>query len=246
MGTTNQYRNGANRPESSSRPVHTRQAFTLIEVLVVVAIIALLIGILAPSLKGARGHARRVACLSNLHSIHLASVAYANNFGDHFPDFDTLGNYGYRRAPGLKSGTGPMALPEKYGLQAILEKTKNIAAKNSVWLCPDAAEWLVPYRNTYAFSTAPIIQQKSWSSLMTRNSSGKSLWQTWWVWDNYNQIPGDAGSRGPFGPGYTLAVTDQRVNYPHSYSALPGQAITMSVNVSYLDGHAAPHYKQQQ
>lgn len=53
------------------------RAFTLIELLVVVAIVALLIGILLPSLGMARETARRVVCASNQRQIVLAATLYA-------------------------------------------------------------------------------------------------------------------------------------------------------------------------
>ena len=60
-------------------------AFTLIELLVVVAIIALLIAVLLPSLAQARERAKRSACLSNLHQTHLAFVLYAQDNNDQVP-----------------------------------------------------------------------------------------------------------------------------------------------------------------
>ena len=59
-----------------------KYAFTLIELLVVVAIIALLISILLPTLSRAKEQARIAKCLSNLRSIAQASNSYVMDKGD--------------------------------------------------------------------------------------------------------------------------------------------------------------------
>jgi prepilin-type N-terminal cleavage/methylation domain-containing protein/prepilin-type processing-associated H-X9-DG protein len=60
------------------RQTHTRRAFTLIEVLVVVAIIALLVAILLPSLASAKRQSKIVVCQTNLHQLGLGIASYAN------------------------------------------------------------------------------------------------------------------------------------------------------------------------
>ncbi len=61
----------------SARTVRRMRAFTLIELLVVVAIIALLISILLPTLASAREQGKRTKCLSNLGGIARGANAYA-------------------------------------------------------------------------------------------------------------------------------------------------------------------------
>ncbi len=57
-------------------PFRRQEAFTLIELLVVVAIIALLLSILMPSLSKARAQARSAACASNIRQICSAEALY--------------------------------------------------------------------------------------------------------------------------------------------------------------------------
>ena len=67
-------------------PLRTfRQGFTLIELLVVVAIIALLISILLPSLRDAREAAKSVRCMANLKEIGSAMAHFFSENNNWFP-----------------------------------------------------------------------------------------------------------------------------------------------------------------
>lgn len=86
-------------------PSHSRcgvRAFTLVEMLLVVAVLALLISILLPSLTQSKNAAITVICQSRLRQIQTASVSYANDFQGWFPWRSASGSY----MPHQISGTG--------------------------------------------------------------------------------------------------------------------------------------------
>ena len=59
-------------------------AFTLVELLVVIAVIGMLVAILLPAVQSARGVGRRAVCQNNLRQIGIALNAHHESFG-HFP-----------------------------------------------------------------------------------------------------------------------------------------------------------------
>ena len=61
-------------------------AFTLVELLVVVSIIAVLIGLLLPAVQASRAAARRTQCASNLRQVGLAMGQFCDAHRGQFPD----------------------------------------------------------------------------------------------------------------------------------------------------------------
>lgn len=64
--------------------------FTLIELLIVIAIILLLFSLLFPALVKARDRGKAICCLSNLKNIGLAVYSYADDWQGRFPRADQL------------------------------------------------------------------------------------------------------------------------------------------------------------
>jgi prepilin-type N-terminal cleavage/methylation domain-containing protein/prepilin-type processing-associated H-X9-DG protein len=85
----------ANQPSSRSGPKlsrrlgETRHAFTLIELLIVIGIIALLIAIVMPALNQSKEMAKRLQCSTKLKSLQLALTIYAADHDEHFPTYST-------------------------------------------------------------------------------------------------------------------------------------------------------------
>lgn len=67
-------------------------AFTLVEMLIVIAIIGLLAALLLPVLASSREKARRTACTNNLAQIGQSIAIYCNNNQDYLPSYTSYGD----------------------------------------------------------------------------------------------------------------------------------------------------------
>ncbi len=85
-------------PVVSRHKTQRRAGFTLVEILVVIAIIGILAAILFPVFRNAREAGRRTACQSNMKQLGLAFQQYTKDSGDYYP---FPGNY---QGWGLPSG----------------------------------------------------------------------------------------------------------------------------------------------
>ncbi len=108
-----------------------KKAFSLVELLVVISILALLVGILLPALSRAREAGRASVCLSNLRSVGQALVNYTVTNADHVVP-------SYNMTPGTWQGAPDNPLD---GWCCILDRDGFMSGTQSflanAFLCPD-------------------------------------------------------------------------------------------------------------
>ncbi len=122
----------------------TLKSFTLIELLIVVAIIAILAGILLPALNSARRKAESINCLSRLKQLGLGYVQYESDNDGFYPASwdDSVGKYySYHLSPYLRSTMEDRytlircpAWKTKYGTSSIISFSLATLTKNGKYL----------------------------------------------------------------------------------------------------------------
>jgi prepilin-type N-terminal cleavage/methylation domain-containing protein len=116
------------------KPTTQKRAFTLIETIVVVAIIASLAALLFPVFARVRENARRAVCKSNLHQIGLAVALYRADYDGMDPD------------KGLRLTHSQLGLPHHFSLGVFY----NTYLRNrAVQFCPSAVIWRPDLGSTY-------------------------------------------------------------------------------------------------
>ena len=111
-------------------PVNKPGAFSLIELLVAIAGLALLAALLAPMFAQGLGSARRAACLSNLRQIYSGFALYAADHGGRVPPKFEVKKM---RLSGSDTTEGRVLNSHAYGIQTVLAPYLGSA---EVFRCP--------------------------------------------------------------------------------------------------------------
>jgi prepilin-type N-terminal cleavage/methylation domain-containing protein/prepilin-type processing-associated H-X9-DG protein len=147
-----------------------RPAFTLIEMLVVIAVIAILAALLMPALQKARMAALQISCANNSKGLVLASLMYANDYKDVLPAWAGNANANATNASWL------FVLPKYVGINDF----KNSAVTGRT------ARYYAPYR-------CPLDAEEFAVTAASTNTNGyqgiRYLWPTGYVMSYYSSVP---------------------------------------------------------
>lgn len=230
----------------------SRRAFTLVEVLVVVAIIALLISILLPSLAVAREQAKSVVCSTRLSQILRAEATYESTSRGWFAGSPLTTGYSLTKNgdwnPNLPGFTrtaldwmdfstalriqmyGPSSLPTPTPANFVeARKRMYLKVTDEPFLCPSNAQTAPPFPANSGF---PVIHATSYLSMWTMMRAGPAT---------FHQIdtlfPGSSVSAGSVAQSETweMAVPDDYVPRD-SRIGVPSLKVFLADGVRYFNG----------
>jgi prepilin-type N-terminal cleavage/methylation domain-containing protein len=141
------------------------QAFTLIELLIVIAIIAVLMAVLIPALNRAREMGKRAACMNNTKTLALAWTLYCSDHDGMMPASQGLATTGWVRGLTGTYQTRPVEAPMQDQIAAIRAgELYRYTTTEKVYRCPVAKRnemrtySAAPSMNGYSPEDGPIVK----------------------------------------------------------------------------------------
>lgn len=209
------------------------RGFTLVELLVVIAVVAMLAGVLVPALRAGAAASRSAACRSNLRQLFLAAETYSQRSAGRYPvavryeqgdeGFETIA-WDWRHAPDEPPSPGPLwggVDPDR------------------VQQCPDCTENSTfgddPFTgynyNTTFIGGEAVFPNLGWASV--RPGLPRTLWRR----TTETAVFGDGGWKGGANKFMRAPLNTVEGNLHTVYAG--GQAFRHRgrTNVAYLDGH---------
>jgi prepilin-type processing-associated H-X9-DG protein len=232
----------------------------LIELLVVMAVVAILAGLLLPALAGAKAKAQSIQCLSNQRQLTLAWILYAHDNRDHIAYASSDGDPAKDPSVWVTGLLSPdPANPSNWSLETDIKQSplwRFGADAPGIWRCP-ADRSLV--RPSWGPLQGQVVRRvRSFSMNIWMGGFGGNLELPWSgvsspPWRLYLSL-GDVNDPGPGG---TLVLWDQRsdsINYGNFFVDMqgypdhpeqiqinqdyPGHYHNRAANLSFVDGHS--------
>lgn len=151
--------------DDTAKKIPPRRSFTLIELLIVIAIIAILAALLLPALERVRAKARYASCVSNFKQISYGYTLYRDDHKGVPPSGAIMGWDGasiairHRKGYDDKRGGGP----ERFGMPSAL--SKYVGNDKTIWDCPSYKQIVQVsyYANLTQLSKLARGRDKVWS-----------------------------------------------------------------------------------
>lgn len=125
-----------------------RRAFSLVELLVVISILAVLTGLLLPALSKGREAGRAAACLSNLRQVGVSLQLYTDEHGNRLPVMRD------KVLKGTNDSSSPaVELPQTNSLPSPDMVLSNYLGNLAVLKCPSDKDWFYKTGSSYSWNS---------------------------------------------------------------------------------------------